>query len=446
MSDHRLQRWVVPYLFELSLGGLVLAGILTVVIWVYVTNRPPHVEIPTPVMPVPNAFDTYQSAIGKLVSSDSIDSCYLDLVNLQPANSPQTIGRSGSTPVGMPGAPGGAPLAPKGIPSTQPPVVDKAKLVIQNAPVLAIVRKAFLQEYHQPAIRHESDRMAYLTEYRRIAKLLVLTGQVEQTHGHRQEALRCDLDAMQIGAQIMKGCPSWWIGNHIQVVGRRALRKELDHLNAAQARFAVQRLEHILAQQVPVPESLQEAKWELLSTVQQDYLLQPSWRSPKLGTGGPTKSPTSYLGSKQRIIDNLSRYMDTLIETAKQRYPTQHLIPIPNDPYSQAFLEEFSSGLVKAAGEQTTNRLLLIALALHAYHAEHGRYPTTLAELTPSYLHAIPADPFALSGSPQYQQKDDGYLLYSVGPNGTDDGGRSYRHFSTGLDKDSKGDIVAGDE
>jgi len=63
------------------------------------------------------------------------------------------------------------------------------------------------------------------------------------------------------------------------------------------------------------------------------------------------------------------------------------------------------------------------AFALAAFHAETGRWPEGLAELTPKYLPAEPLDRF--TGRPLvYRPRPGGYVLYSVGINGLDDGGR----------------------
>jgi hypothetical protein len=70
-------------------------------------------------------------------------------------------------------------------------------------------------------------------------------------------------------------------------------------------------------------------------------------------------------------------------------------------------------------------RNLHLAFALAAYHSDRGRYPARLDELAPNYLERIPDDLF--SGTTLiYRPAADGYLLYSVGPNGVDDGGRGY--------------------
>jgi hypothetical protein len=72
---------------------------------------------------------------------------------------------------------------------------------------------------------------------------------------------------------------------------------------------------------------------------------------------------------------------------------------------------------------EQVRRNLHIAFGLTAYRREHGRYPARLNELAPKYLATIPGDLF--SGKALfYQSADDGYLLYSVGRNGKDEGGR----------------------
>ncbi len=68
------------------------------------------------------------------------------------------------------------------------------------------------------------------------------------------------------------------------------------------------------------------------------------------------------------------------------------------------------------------DRLTLAAAALAVHRAETGEFPKKLAELTPKLLEQVPADPF--TGEPLiYRRTEDGYVLYSVGPDLEDDGG-----------------------
>ena len=66
-----------------------------------------------------------------------------------------------------------------------------------------------------------------------------------------------------------------------------------------------------------------------------------------------------------------------------------------------------------------------LGFALAAYRADHGAYPAKLSELTPKYVAEVPKDIFSTEPL-RYRRRGDGYLLYSVGVNGTDDGGRGY--------------------
>jgi hypothetical protein len=74
--------------------------------------------------------------------------------------------------------------------------------------------------------------------------------------------------------------------------------------------------------------------------------------------------------------------------------------------------------------------LAKLAFALAAYHADSGSYPGKLAELTPKYIAEVPKDIFSDSDL-HYQREGDGYLLYSVGVNGRDDGGKRIEDRST---------------
>jgi hypothetical protein len=68
-------------------------------------------------------------------------------------------------------------------------------------------------------------------------------------------------------------------------------------------------------------------------------------------------------------------------------------------------------------------RLLRVELALQAWRKEHSGWPDSLDALTPDYLDAVPRDPFS-DGSLVYRVTGDAYLLYSLGPDREDDGGR----------------------
>lgn len=69
-----------------------------------------------------------------------------------------------------------------------------------------------------------------------------------------------------------------------------------------------------------------------------------------------------------------------------------------------------------------------VACALERHRLAHGRLPATLDGLVPTYLKAVPNDPLA-PGRLRYRVSEDAQaaVVYSIGPDGTDDGGRERR-------------------
>lgn len=66
-------------------------------------------------------------------------------------------------------------------------------------------------------------------------------------------------------------------------------------------------------------------------------------------------------------------------------------------------------------------QLETIAAAVGAFHAQHGRFPKDLGELTPKWMPEIPAD---IDGAPlKYRVEGDTAVVYSVGTDLEDDGG-----------------------
>jgi hypothetical protein len=67
-------------------------------------------------------------------------------------------------------------------------------------------------------------------------------------------------------------------------------------------------------------------------------------------------------------------------------------------------------------------RCLVVSLALERYRQEKGSWPDKLEALTPKYLAGLPLDPY--DGKPiRYRRVAEGVIVYSVGPDGKDDGG-----------------------
>jgi hypothetical protein len=68
-------------------------------------------------------------------------------------------------------------------------------------------------------------------------------------------------------------------------------------------------------------------------------------------------------------------------------------------------------------------RCAIAAIAAERYRLAHGKWPERLSDLTPKFLPKIPVDPY--DGAPlRFTKTEQGALVYSVGPDHTDDGGK----------------------
>ena len=91
---------------------------------------------------------------------------------------------------------------------------------------------------------------------------------------------------------------------------------------------------------------------------------------------------------------------------------------------TRLFLPALGNASPRFARAQASTDMARIACALERYRLAHGNFPETLDALTPQFMEKIPHD--VIGGKPlHYRRTSDGqFLLYSVGWNETDDGGK----------------------
>jgi Tfp pilus assembly protein PilE len=85
--------------------------------------------------------------------------------------------------------------------------------------------------------------------------------------------------------------------------------------------------------------------------------------------------------------------------------------------------------------------LACVACALERFRLAHGQYPKTLDELVPQFISQLPHD--IINGQPLHYRREanNKFVLYSVGWNGTDDGGVTVLRKGGSVDSE-KGDWV----
>lgn len=91
--------------------------------------------------------------------------------------------------------------------------------------------------------------------------------------------------------------------------------------------------------------------------------------------------------------------------------------------FSAPFLPSIKILLKREAEYASELRCATAALAIERFRLAHGKLPEKIDEIVPRFLPAVPLDPF--DGRPlRYHRLAKGYVVYSVGGDCHDDGGR----------------------
>jgi hypothetical protein len=164
----------------------------------------------------------------------------------------------------------------------------------------------------------------------------------------------------------------------------------------------------------------------------------PSRLSQTLGVSDPILDAVLRLGPLGRPIMRMDelfylRAMERQLDRARQRDRQVAMKQAEAEPSFPWYAPMSRIGLpaaekVRDRRDETLARLALArwGLALCVYHQRAGQYPSSLAEVEQAAGVSLPADP--LGGTePVYHSEGNGYLLYSVGLNGRDEGGQSWR-------------------
>ncbi len=181
-----------------------------------------------------------------------------------------------------------------------------------------------------------------------------------------------------------------------------------------------------------------------------NFFLNPGNLMAMAGGGMPTGAVAKVLSSLYgasglRQTDALF-YMDhmkKMIDIYRMPYPErltanaklkQTLTEMKKHPFKK-FQYVISGQLLPAYGRAVEKDLRITAtlrtidtgLAILRFQAaSNGKLPDTLADLTPKFSPQIPEDPY--DGKPlRYLPRNDGFMVYSLGPNEKDDGGRTYK-------------------
>jgi hypothetical protein len=147
----------------------------------------------------------------------------------------------------------------------------------------------------------------------------------------------------------------------------------------------------------------------------EDLLQYLDWQADCLAALDlPVSNAIPMLRNMETLQDEAAQHRHVYLDVFKKRRFS--LLSVEEAQFSGAFLGE-----LKTVAEV---RVALTALAVERWRSAHGgRLPGSLTELAPNFLPAIPADPFDRRPL-RYKQLPKGFVIYSIGPDFTDDGGK----------------------
>jgi hypothetical protein len=451
-------------------GGTLALGFA----WTRYIDIDPKIAVPCPVMHRPNAFDSFNRA-ADLYRDDVTVGKVLDQIKKRKENAIKSSQQQRPAIAAQPGMPatmmsggmmGGMPVqqGQAVAPANQEheyTLDEREELVRANKPALDALREGLAREYLAPPIRSRNSLVPYLAKDRALARLLALEAQVDAERDKVAEAAQAALDAIALGIKIQQSAPinGKLVGVACEAIGRSTLWDLISRLSPAEANAAASRLETIQSGKTSTADAFVEEKW-CLTAGTLELMRAPGWRtsmSTVFGSDNVAVDWAMYLTSlpysKSRIINAVNAHMDKVIAKASAPYAGPVPEDLPEDrpvpKLMENLLPEFNQIRFMDLKDDAENRLLTIALALQAYRLEYGKYPATLASLHPVRLKPALADPFA-NLPLRYRPQGKSYLLWSVGPDGSDQGGMAIRSTQsqesnkTMVLSDSYGDIVAG--
>lgn len=377
--------------------------------WWGEVNTLPEIEIPAKVLPAFNAYDDFVQANVMLVPSprkQAVDAIF------------------------------DTKAVPKKDWAKAYPLWRKKVWLGQNAPALKVFRQGLRRVYMEPGPRSFSALFPHYARFREMARVLSVESRTRAADGNWKGAAQSALDILQFGHQIPRGGPliGGLVGYAIQAMGQGQLQSLISHLDAPICRAAARRIQQMHAARLPFWHILQEEKWcgqaSLLELMRQrDWATQIYASSGITGINGGPLNIGTYLRyrctSKRRVLSDYTHYMDRIIAAARLPYATAPTVPSLDGIVGEFLAPAYAHARFNDARAATGHLMLATALALRGYRLEHGAFPEKLTQLVPNYLSQLPTDGFGRGEPLRYKKQGDNFILWSIGPDKKDDGGKA---------------------
>lgn len=302
--------------------------------------------------------------------------------------------------------------------SGQEAVLALEALRMEQKPTMALIRKGLSEPFVAPrrevyTVNDFSEKNPFQLCYFSLASLLQASSRAKDNAGDISGALADALSAVELGFKVEKGTQlaGWSAAQTAKGIGLEAVARLASKLDAASARSALARLETLDAGRATRAETLEATRWAAYKTFQ-----TKSWDRCMFDfviSYGPRSALALKATPKSWIVAEHLRYLDAL-KTDENAAP-------PLDAFNQYMASHWGSAFESGRYTELSLGGTKLTLAIRLWQKERGKALPSLQELVDAgYLKRLPPDPYAPD---QPLKLSANGAIYSVGPDGIDDGG-----------------------
>jgi len=311
--------------------------------------------------------------------------------------------------------------------------------VASYEPALDLVREGVGLEHCSMPIDDLIYGVSYLAGCRQIARVMLAKARMMEWNGELEKAVRTYSDLLHFSADVadngmivqtlvgiaMEGLAYEGLESYLGRLGDRSVCRQLfeDLVEIEQSRASVS--------------GLLENEFDNISAIFEDWKRGILYSDDLPEDPGPgdylvdaaTRSIgyvsfSFYISRHRRQAEEFNADM---LEISRMPYPEifngTWEKELAGDKLSQTWFDMYQKVIFTTARQETIRRGNIAKVALHLHKLESGEYPETLDPLSPLVPEEMLIDPFSTNRF-IYQRTDEGYLLYSLGGDMDDDGGK----------------------
>lgn len=277
-------------------------------------------------------------------------------------------------------------------------------LINNNTSVLKLVDQGYDKSSFQPYLDYDkgsAPKIPNFMKLRRLAFFLAVDGDYELMQGNEKQAAQRYMQCMKLGQGVGNNGKliSGMMGIAIERTGMKSLKALLnrDDVSAETCKYITVEMEKLEKNHFTMTD-LMDGEMVFPEALKNEMTEYDQW----------------YLEAREAVSGN---YRDSLKKIAAIKTSPENTLIGKLVPRIEKAYKEYMRNRAEFRG-------IILLSAVKAYKAAKGNYPAALSDLKPGFISGIPDDSFSGDRQFIYRVEPGKMILYSVGPDEKDDGGR----------------------